>query len=146
MNVSKEGQMRARALVGVVLLAAGMGSVTLTAGDGGRRPARQWAIVYLGEPTLIGSTIVQGPVLFTHDAKKMTRGEPCTSVRLFEPATGPIEEVAAFHCIVRPGTAADHFVVTTRPNLLDGLGCVLTAYQFAGDSEVHGVPITAAAH
>ena len=35
---------------------------------------RQSAIVYLTEPTLIGSTIVEGPVLFTHDNTKMARG------------------------------------------------------------------------
>ena len=139
--------MRARVWLGAALLATAVGSVTVTAGDEGGRPSRQWAMVYLAEPTLIGSTIVQGPVLFTHDAKKMARGEPCTSVRLVEPGTGPIEEIAAFHCIARPGgPATHHFVLTIRPNVLDGLGCILTAYQFAGDSEVHGVPVAAMAH
>ena len=138
--------MRARAWIGGVLLATAIGSVTMTAGDGGRLPPRQSAMVYLAEPTLIGSTIVQGPVLFTHDAAKMARGEPCTSVRLVDPVSGPIEEVTAFHCLSRPGRVTNRFVLTTRPNLLDGVGCILTAYQFAGDPDVHGVPVTAAAH
>jgi hypothetical protein len=138
--------MRAGAWVGVVLLAVAVGSATLAAGDGRRQPSRQSAMVYLVEPTLIGSTIVQGPVLFTHDAGKMARGEPCTSIRFVDPETGPMGEIAAFHCLPRPGTAAHRFIVTSRPNVLDGLGCILTAYQFAGDSEVHGVPVAAMAH
>jgi simple sugar transport system permease protein len=41
-----------------------------------------------------------GPVLFTHDMTKMARGEPCTTVYIFEPATkGPAEEITSFHCI-----------------------------------------------
>ena len=113
------------------------------AGDG---PARQWAVVYLSEPTLIGSTIVQGPVLFTHDDTKMARREPCTTVQLVEPGKGPIEEIAAFHCIpVRRGIV-HKFTLRTRPNSELGLGCVLLEYQFAGDSESHGVPTAAYAH
>jgi hypothetical protein len=138
--------MRARSLAGVALLFVGLGSGTLAAGDTGRRPSRQCAIVYISEPTLIGSTIVQGPALFTHDAEKMARGEPCTTVRLFEPGTGPIEEIAAFHCLTRPGAATNRFTLTTRPNLTDGYGVVLTAYQFAGDWEIHGVPLMAMTH
>ena len=138
--------MRARTLLGGVLLVAGLGSGTLTASDHGMGQARQWALVYLAEPTLIGSTIVQGPVLFTHDSAKMARGEPCTSVRLVEPALGPIEEIASFHCVARAGKVTTHFRLTTRPNGRDGFGCVLTAYQFAGDPEIHGVPATAEGH
>jgi len=36
--------------------------------------------------------------------------------------------------------------LTTEPNVRDGFGCVLTSYQFAGDPEVHGVPITRQTH
>ena len=53
--------MRATTLLGGVLLVAGLGSGTVTASDHGMGHARQWALVYLAEPTLIGSTIVQGP-------------------------------------------------------------------------------------
>ena len=138
--------MRARILFGVVLVVAGLGSGTLAASDHGMGPAQRWAVVYLAQPTLIGSTIVQGPVLFTHDSAKMARGEPCTSVRLMEPGRGPIEEIASFHCIPRRGKMTDHFTLTTRPNVRDGFGCVLTAYQFAGDPEIHSVPATAEGH
>jgi hypothetical protein len=140
--------MRAGTLLGVVLVVAGLGSEIVVASDHDHptRTGRQWAVVYLTQPTLIGSTIVQGPVLFTHDAAKMARGEPCTSVRLIKPGTGPIEEIASFHCIPRPGNKTTHFTLTTHPNTRDGYGCVLSAYQFAGDAETHGVSATAEGH
>ena len=138
--------MRTRTLVGVVLLIAALGSGTSATGDDRRGPTRQWAAVYIAEPTLIGSTIVQGPVLFTHDSEKMAHGEPCTSVRLFLPGTGPTEEIASFHCIPRPGKVTSRFTLTTRPGVRLGDGCLLVAYQFADDAEIHGVPVTAEGH
>jgi hypothetical protein len=122
----------------------GMGAVA-TAGDASRA-ARRSAVVYLAEPTLIGSTIIQGPVIFTHDDGKMTRGEPCTTIRLFDPAKGPIDEVASFHCVPVARHVVPRFTVRTRPNSELGYGCVLTEYQFAGESEGHGVPDSANAH
>jgi hypothetical protein len=132
--------MRSRIFVGAVLL-LGMLAAGAVATSGDRvAPARQWAVVYLAEPTLIGSTIVQGPVLFTHDDDRMARGEACTSVRLFEPAKGPLEEIASFHCTPIRRAVVGKFTIRTRPNVEHGFGCVLTEYQFAGDSEAHGVP------
>jgi hypothetical protein len=96
--------------------------------------------VYLTEPTLIGSTIVEGPVVFTHDDTKMSRGEPCTTVYLLEPPKGRAEEIASFRCIPTPRKVVHRFTTTTRPNTELGFGCVLTEFQFAGDSEGHGVP------
>jgi hypothetical protein len=129
----------------VLLLAAALGTGAVAASDDGRDSAQRSAIVFVSEPTLIGSTIVQGPVLFVHDRVKMARGEPCTSVRLFVPGSGPSEEIAAFHCIPRWGKAPRRFTLTTQPNVALGFGCVLTAYQFAGDPEIHGVPAPAVA-
>jgi hypothetical protein len=131
--------------VTVVLVVALSGGVFATRGDG-VSSARQWAVVYLAEPTLIGSTIVQGPVIFTHDDERMARGEPCTTVQLLEPAKGPLEEIASFHCIPRSAPAPHRFTIKTRPNTKMGYGCVLTEYQFAGDGEAHGVRISADAH
>jgi len=110
-----------------------------------RGPARQWAIVYLSQPTLIGRSIVQGPVMFVHDDAKMARGEPCTTVSLFDLGRGPKEEVAAFHCIPTRREAVTTFTVTTRPNTALENGCVLTEYQFAGDTEGHAVPARSSA-
>lgn len=122
----------------VIALAFGVPSVALVAnGDHARR---RNAVVFLASPTLIGSTIVQGPVQFTHDEERMSRGEPCTTVRLYEPGKGPLEEIASFHCIPRKDDAPHRFTIRTEPNMELGYGCVLTEYQFAGDSEAHGVP------
>ena len=132
--------MRSRILVATAFLLGvfAAGSVA-TSGDGGAR-GRQSAMVYLTEPTLIGTTIVQGPVLFTHDNAKMARGEPCTTVYLLESRKRLAEEVASFHCIPTPRKVARKFTIATRPNEMLGFGRVLTEYQFAGDSEGHGVP------
>jgi len=127
----------------VLVLLLGAGAVTTTAGSA---PKRQSAVVYLSEPTLIGSTIVQGPVLFVHDEERMARGEPCTTIRLFEPGSGPTESLVSFHCIPMRRAIARAFTIRTRPNTTDGFGCVLTEYQFAGEAEGHGVPLPANAH
>ena len=137
--------MRSVKLVVVAALLSVLG-VGATATSGDAAPARQWAVVYLHEPTRIGSTIVQGPVLFTHDEAKMARGEPCTTVQLFEPGSGPSEAIASFHCLPAKRPVVNAFTIRTRPNTEDGIGCILTEYQFAGDAEGHGVPLTANAH
>jgi hypothetical protein len=138
--------MRASRLVVVSLLLGVLGGGVVAATREGSGTDRQWAVVYLQEPTLIGSTIVQGPVIFTHDAGKMARGEPCTTVQLFEPGLGPADPIASFHCTPIRRPPVSMFTIRTRPNTQDGMGCVLTEYQFAGDSEGHGVPQAGAAH
>jgi hypothetical protein len=129
-----------RSIVAALFVAAALGSGAPAAGDARRVALRQSATVFIAEPTLIGNTIVSGPVLFVHDDGGMARGEPCTSVRLVDPATGPTEEIAAFHCIPRRGPIVRRFTLTTKPHVNLGYGCVLIAYQFAGDPEIHGVP------
>jgi hypothetical protein len=140
----KERPMRIR-IVSIFWLLAGLLGVGLTTGDA-NAAARRWAVVYLDEPMLIGSTIVQGPVVFIHDDVEMAHGEPCTTVRLFDPGKGPIEEIASFHCLPVPRGAVRKFTLRTRPNSELGFGCVLTEYQFAGESEGHGVPTSSNAH
>jgi len=138
--------MRARFLVAACLLTAA--TLTGTIGDGraAAAPVRQQSVAYLSEPTLIGSTFVQGPVLFVHDTVKMAKGEPCTKVYLYDPAGHrETEEIASFHCMPRDASIVTRFTVTTRPSTL-GYGCVLTSYQFPRDPEVHGVPQPADAH
>jgi hypothetical protein len=138
--------MRARLFTGSVLIFTVLVAGAFATSGDRAAPSRQWAAVYLSEPTLIGSTIVQGPVLFVHDEAKMARGEPCTSVQLVNPGSGLAEEIAAFHCISRSARASNKFTITTRPNPSVGFGCVLTEFQFAGDIEAHGVPTPANAH
>lgn len=132
--------MRSRILVGASLTVALLAMSTTTSGDAVFAARRQSAVVWLQAPTLIVSTIVQGPVLFTHDDGKMARGEPCTTVYLWEPGQERAEEIASFHCIPTARKAVPKFTVRTRPNLDAGFGCILTEYQFAGDTEGHGVP------
>jgi hypothetical protein len=135
--------MRRRVLVAASLLLAVMTTGTSANGITGRR---QWDITYLKEPTLIGAIIVQGPVLFVHDEEKMARGGPCTSVFLFDPHKGPGEEIATFHCIPKARNVAKQFTIRTKPNTELRYGCILTEYQFAGDAEGHGVPLSTNAH
>ena len=85
-------------------------------------------------------------MLFVHDEERMARGEPCTTIRLFEPGSGPTESLVSFHCIPTRRPVARAFTIRTRPNTADGFGCVLTEYQFAGDSDGHGVPLPTNAH
>ncbi len=125
------------------LVAVLITGVAATSGDR-PTPARQRAIVYVAEPTMIGSTIVQGPVVFTHDSTKMARGEPCTTVYLVEPGKERGDAIASFHCVRTRRPVAHTFTITTEPNSALGYGCILTEYQFAGDSEGHGVPVQAA--
>jgi hypothetical protein len=65
----------------LILTALAVGAVA-TSGD--PAPRQQWAMTWVPEPTMIGSRIVEGPVLFSHDEARMRRGEPCTSVYLFD--------------------------------------------------------------
>jgi len=132
--------MRSRIIVGAVVVAAALSAGTVASSGDGVAPARQWAVTYLHQPTLIGNTIVEGPVLFEHDVDKMARGEPCTTIRLFDPETGPADVLVTFHCIPKARKVVPKFTVTTRPNVALGFGCILTEYQFAGDAEGHGVP------
>src|SRR5438093_101021 len=111
--------MRASKLVVVSLLLCVLGGGVIAATRGGSA-ARQWALVSLQEPTLIGSTIVQGPVTFTNDEGKMARGEPCTTVQLFEPGTGPAEPIASFHCTPIRRPPVGMFTIRSRPNTRDG--------------------------
>jgi hypothetical protein len=138
--------MRSPILIAALVVVGAVATGTVVSSDGGAAPVRQWAIAQLSQPTLVGSTIVQGPVLFMHDSSKMARHEPCTTVYLFDPAVGPLEEVASFHCIPTPRKVVNKFTIRTTPNTTLGFGCVLTEYQFAGDAEGHGVPAPADGH
>jgi hypothetical protein len=132
--------------IGRIAIAAAVLAFGTVATRGDAAPLRQWAVAWLSQPTLVGSTIVQGPVLVVHDEAAMMRGEPCTRIYLFEPGSGPAEEVTSFHCIPTARKAAQKFTMTTRPNLETGFGCVLIEYQFAGDLIGHAVPLRAAAN
>jgi hypothetical protein len=129
--------MRSRILLCALLL-AGVVSIPTTGGEAATPP--KWAVVHLQEPTLIAGAFAQGPVLFEHDEGRMARGEPCTIVYEFAPGKGPGREIVAFHCKPRWGENVGTFQFATSRN--DRGTCVLKEYQFAGDTEAHGVPAT----
>ena len=131
--------MRSRAIVGSLAVLASL-ALGYTVSARAATPAVKWAIVNLTETTWIAGAFVSGPVMFEHDDARMARGEPCTRVLRFVPGKGPGEEILGFHCKPRWGQAPDRFTAATdrKP---DGLR-VLTEYQFAGDEEAHGVPLT----
>ena len=101
-------------------------------------PARRWAIVSFVNPVLVGDQFLMGSYLIVHDDAKMAKGEACTSIYRFDPRKGPGVEVVAFHCVPanREVCATTRIVLQSRgvdmPRLLE--------YQFAGDTEGHGVP------
>lgn len=128
--------MRSRILVGSLLIVAAVvfGASRLTA-----TPAAKWAAVNLVDTTLIAGKFVSGPVLFVHDDVRMARGEPCTTVYRYDEARGAGEQLVAFYCKPHWGKTASSFT-RSQTNRPDG-PAVMTEYQFAGDEEVHGIPI-----
>jgi hypothetical protein len=131
--------MRSRILFGALLLAGVMPLGPLTTGGEATTPPK-WAAVTLQEPTFIAGVIAYGPVLVEHDDARMARGEPCTAVYRFVAGKGPGEKIASFHCTPRWSESVGRFQFAIRH---DASGtCVLTEYQFAGDTEAHGVPAT----
>lgn len=127
--------MRVRLIGGSFLL---LGAVGFATARPAATPALKWASINLTDTTVIAGTFVSGPVVFVHDDERMARGEPCTSVHRFDSSKGIGEEIVAFHCKPRWTHAPGKFTAATL-RMPDGPP-VLTEYQFAGDTEAHGVP------
>lgn len=129
--------MRSRMLVGVCALFALL-AVSGAASSGDTGPSKRWAIVSFSDPVLLGDQFLMGTYLFVHDDAKMANGEACTSIYRFDPARGPREQVATFHCV----PTRREVCATTKVLVQDrGLDIPkLVEYQFAGDVEGHGVP------
>jgi hypothetical protein len=109
-----------------------------------RTPGQQSAIVSFEHPTRVGSQILIGNYVIVHDEEKMTRGQPCTTLYRVGTRIDLIDEVVSFRCIPHERKIAPSFVTTVSSNPELGID-TLTEYQFAGDSEGHGVPIAALA-
>jgi hypothetical protein len=109
-----------------------------------RTPGQQSAIVRFEHPTLVGRQILIGNYVIVHDEGKMTRGEPCTALYLVGTPMRLLDEVVSFRCIPHERKIVPSFVTTVSSNPELGID-MLTEYQFAGDSEGHGVPIAALA-
>jgi hypothetical protein len=132
---SKEDVMRSRSIVGVLLLVGLFGVALFANGE----PVRRTAIVNFQDPVLVAGQFVMGAVVIVHDDLKMSRGEPCTTFYRFAPGQGAPKELVSFHCY----PAARHVEDTTKLTVTaySPAGCRrLIEYQFADDSEGHGVP------
>jgi len=98
----------------------------------GRRTAR----ITFEHPTWVADTQLVGTYVIAHDDRRMARGEPCTI--LYRPEARD-EVVVSFHCVPRERGIASGFVSRIRRDPTSDID-TLTEYQFAGDSEAHGVP------
>jgi hypothetical protein len=135
--------MVARAIVVSVLLAGTLVTAPVAvSGDGA--PGHQSAIVRFERPTWVASEMLIGTYVIVHDEDKMTRGEPCTALYRVGTRLHPLEQVVSFHCIPRERKVVSRFSTTVRFDPVLGID-TLTEYQFAGDSEGHGVPTAALA-
>ncbi len=145
--------MRSRIIFGVLLVVGIISPATFATPGARALPVRQLqlAIVHFDRTTDVsGALLSAGQYVVVHDAAKMARGEPCTTLYRFgESGHGAQEEAVSFYCIPREreATGKTTLTLTTIPGFTGGCtyrwGCAmdkLTEYQFAGDSEGHGVP------
>jgi hypothetical protein len=110
-------------------------------------PAHQAAVVHFERTTDVAGVLLSaGPYVVVHDAEKMARGEACTTFYRFA-ANQRREEVVSFHCIPHEREVASETTLTTSTVPCNRAECMsdwyidkLLEYQFAGDSEGHGVP------
>ena len=128
-----------RAIVVSVLAVGTMVPATIAV-DRKRAIIRRSAIVKLEHPTCVAGELLIGTYVIVHDSGKMVRGEPCTALYRIGGRTGPLEEVVSFHCVLHERRVASSFTTTLSMNPVLGTD-TLIEYQFAGDSEGHGVPI-----
>jgi hypothetical protein len=136
--------MESRTIVASVLFVGALMSTSFVTIDDGAAPHQQSAIVRFAHPTWVGSEMLIGTYVIVHDEDKMTRGEPCTTFYRVGTRARPLEEVVSFRCIPHERTVVHRFTTTVESNPALGIDA-LTEYQFAGDSEGHGVSIAARA-
>ena len=130
--------MRARFLVGMLLVVVVFASGGI-ASTGSHMSPQQWAIVNFTDPVSVYGHFLMGPVLIVHDDEKMAKGEPCTSMYRFDRADGSRTLEVEFFCTPEQRTVCEKTTFAVTRNSRTGIN-EMTEYQFAGDSEVHGVP------
>jgi hypothetical protein len=127
-----------RVLLGV-LLALSFFAVVGVASTGAHMSTRQWAIVSFREPVLIRGSVLMGRYLVVHDDERMAKGEPCTSIYVFDKETGPKSLEVEFMCVPKQKALTDKTTFQVRRHPGIEIPQVIE-YQFAGDEEAHGVP------
>jgi hypothetical protein len=138
--------MVSRVIVASALLLGTLVPAVAMSGD--KEPSRQWAIIGFERPTWVAGEMLIGTYVIVHDEDKMTRGQPCTTIYRVGAQKRPHEAVVSFRCIPRERKAVPSFTTTTvssNPAAFIDTFDTLTEFQFAGDSEGHGVPIGALA-
>jgi hypothetical protein len=106
------------------------------------KPTKKAAIVTFTTQTMIAGGMALGTVLFEHDDERMARGEPCTTVYQVDAATKERGRVIVeFMCSPRERPVASKFEAICSRASIDGPD-LLVEYQFAGDREGHGVPLS----
>lgn len=129
--------LRGRLLVVAALLM--LVAATPAAGDHRVAAGRQTAIAHFHQQTIVWTEILEGSYLIVHDDTRMSTGEPCTVIYRLDPMGKAREEAVSFHCIPSRRPMVDHDKVTTRWDRFVGMNTMIE-YQFAGDTEGHGVP------
>src|SRR5262245_27681694 len=130
--------MRARISLGILLVVVVFASGSI-ASTGAHLTPQQWAIVNILDPIAVQGHFLMGPVLIVHDDARMEKGEPCTSIYRFDKADGSRTLEVEFMCVPEQREICDKTTLSVAWNQRTGLN-QLTKYQFAGDSEAHGVP------
>lgn len=99
------------------------------------------SLVTFPEVTRVCDHYLLGQYVVVHDEGSMARGEPCTT--FYKPGKEGARPIVSFHCIPRHNGPVAKITVATRQ--VDGTATStraleLVEYQFAGDTEAHGVP------
>jgi hypothetical protein len=98
---------------------------------------KQRATVQFSNPVVLHGVTLKGEYLFVHDDAAMQRGEDCTYV--YEGRGEALNRlVISFHCIPVARAKADRFMV--RSVTTPAGSTEVREFQFAGDTEAHGVP------
>jgi len=127
--------MRGKILIAALVLIGAVAVATARA-----VPTRQSALVRFTTPTVVAGAFVLGTVVFEHDDSAMARGESCTTVYAYD--TWKDERgkaIVDFMCEPRQRSLATKFEATCSRTFVTGPQRLLE-YQFAGDTEGHGVP------
>ena len=97
---------------------------------------KQRAVTTFATPVKLQGVMLKGEYLFVHDDAAMANGETCTFVYRGT-VESPSKLVVKFACTPVPRVKVGSF--TVRTNEVAGV-FVVTEFQFAGETESHGIP------
>lgn len=100
-------------------------------------PAVRYLDAVFRDPVRVAGAVLMGNYVIEHDDERMARGEPCTYIYEADNLTAP---VVTFHCEHLDGAPGDTATVTLGHTMNPAIK-TLTAFQFAGETASHGVPV-----